>query len=372
VRVHFGQGLAPYARDIDHLLERLRREADIDIAETTDPAAAQIRVEAVPSAQMARIFPTAACFIVPGETSWREFLRRSDADRVRWSELETLGQAAIFLPADTSPQDVRDCLNEEITQALGPANDLYRVADSIWNDDNLHGIATPYNMLMLRVLYQPELASGMSRAEVAARLPRLFHRENPTGRGLPRQARHPESRLWGSAIELALSRRASRADRLGAAETAVEIARQMEPVDHRLAVALLARGRLTIRRDPVAAARSFAEAYNLSRRLHGVGDVRTAHAAVHMAAVALAAGEHAIAVQLARAHVAGARAGQNAVLMAGLRSIEAEALLELGEIDAAREARVDSLRWARYGLGDGDGALAREQAQIAALLRLDD
>lgn len=372
VRLHFSPGLAPYARDIDLLLERLRREAGIDIARTADPEAAQIRVEAVPAGQMARIFPTAACFIVPGETSWREFLRRSDGQRVRWSDLETLGRAAIFLPADTTPQDVRDCLNEEITQALGPANDLYRVADSIWNDDNLHGIATPYNMLMLRVLYQPELASGMSRAEVAARLPRLFHRENPAGRAVARQPRHPESRAWASAIEVALSRRATRAERLGAAEVAVDLARAMEPVDHRLAVALLARGRMTLRRDPLAAARSFAEAYNLSRRLHGAGDVRTAHAAVHMAAVALAAGENEVAIQLARTHVAGARAGRNAVLMAALRSIEAEALLALGELDAAREARVDSLRWARYGLGDGDGALAREQAQIAALLRLDD
>ena len=35
-------------------------------------------------------------------------------------------EAAIFLPLDTTPQDVRDCLAEEITQALGPADDLYR------------------------------------------------------------------------------------------------------------------------------------------------------------------------------------------------------------------------------------------------------
>ena len=41
---------------------------------------------------------------------------------------------------------MRDCLNEEITQALGPANDLYRLPDSIWNDDNFHGMATPFDM----------------------------------------------------------------------------------------------------------------------------------------------------------------------------------------------------------------------------------
>ena len=57
---------------------------------------------------------------------------------------------------------MRDCLAEEITQALGPANDLYRLPDSIWNDDNFHGMATAFDMLILRALYQPELESGMT------------------------------------------------------------------------------------------------------------------------------------------------------------------------------------------------------------------
>jgi hypothetical protein len=368
VRIAFGPGFEPYRRDIDALLGRLRREAKVDIEEVADPEAAQLRVEAVRAADMARVFPTAACFIVPGETTWRDFVRRGAEERIRWSDQETLGQAAIFLPTDTTPQDVRDCLAEEITQALGPANDLYRVADSIWNDDNLHGAATPYNMLILRVLYRPELRSGMTRAEVAALLPRLFDRENPPGRAIEPAPRAPESGEWASAIEIALARDAARAERLGAARVATQLAREMQPQDHRLAVSLLALGRLEIRRDPVAAARAFAEAYNLSRRLNGVDDIRTAHAAVHMAAVALAAGEPDVSVRLARIHAPGALAGQNAVLLAGLRSIEAEALLELGRIEEAREARLDSLRWARYGLGDVDGTLAREQAEIAELI----
>jgi hypothetical protein len=42
------------------------------------------------------------------------------------------------------------------------------------------------------------------------------------------------------------------------------------------------------------------------------------------------------------------------------------------ETEAAQATRLDSLRWARYGFGDTDGALAREQAQLAVLLRLED
>jgi hypothetical protein len=156
--------LAPYRPDLTALLARIRAEAGIDIAETDDPAAAQIFIEAVPAAQIAKVFPSAACFIVPGESDWKGFRQRQSDARVRWPDQATLGEAAIFLPLDTTPQDVRDCLHEEITQALGPADDLYRLPDSIWNDDNFHGMATPFDMTILRTLYQPEFRSGMRRA----------------------------------------------------------------------------------------------------------------------------------------------------------------------------------------------------------------
>jgi hypothetical protein len=372
IRVHLApSGLAAYRGDAEALVARLRAEAGLDVALTADPAQAQIHVEGVPAAQLARVFPSAACFIVPGETSWRGFQRRRPESRLRWSAQAELAGAAIFVPSDSTPQDVRDCLHEEITQALGPANDLYRLPDSIWNDDNLHGAATSFDMLMLRVLYQTELRSGMTRDEVARALPALLARENPRGRGVPPSARHPESRAWASAIEIALSRRAGRDERLAAARLATEIAAEMRPVDHRLAVSLLTLGRLTLRRDQAAAARYFAEAYEVSRRRLGPADLRTAHAGVHVAAVALASGAFDDAVRLADRHAPAARGGQNAILLAGLLSLKAEALLGMGETPAARAARIDSLRWARYGFGDDDGALAREQAALAEVLRLD-
>ena len=51
-------------------------------------------------------------------------------------------RVAVFLPADAAPQELRDCLHEEIAQALGPLNDLYRLPDSIFNDDNVHTVLT--------------------------------------------------------------------------------------------------------------------------------------------------------------------------------------------------------------------------------------
>ncbi len=372
VRVYLAsKGLDAYRPDLEALLVRLRKEAGLDIVETRDPAAAQIRIEVVPAAQIARVFPTAACFIVPGESDWRSFLRRRQTTRMRWSDQKTLGQAAIFLPLDTTPQDVRDCLNEELTQALGPANDLYRLPDSIWNDDNFHGLATPFDMLILRALYQPELHSGMSRDEVAAALPGIFARVNPKGRNLPRKPRQPESKAWATAIEAALSRDAPRQKRLEAATQATQIAAEMRPPDHRLGVSLLTLGRLSLRQDPTAAAKDFAEAYDLFLKQLGPNDLRTAQAGVHLAALALGTGQYEIAITLADRHVPVAERAQNAILLAGLLSIKAEAQAALGQTEAAQATRLDSLRWARYGFGDTDGALAREQAQIAALLRLE-
>jgi hypothetical protein len=368
IRVYMeGGALAAYRRDLEALLERLRREAGLDIARTGDPERAQIVIEAVPARQIERFFPDAACFIVPGAETWKDFLRQRDVERLRWSGQETLIQSVIFLPPDSTPQDVRDCLNEEITQAIGPANDLYRLPDSIWNDDNFHGSATSFDMLILRTLYSPEFESGMSRAAAAAQVGRVLDRVNPKGRNRPRQARAPESAAWSNAIEAALSRQASSSDRQRAAILASQIALEMDPPDHRLGVSLLALGRLNLQRDPVAAAQYFSDAYLSFARQLGLEDVRTAQAGAHLAAIALAGEQTDIAIHLADRHVPAAIEAQNAILAAGLLSMKAEALARQGQEQAAQEVRLDSLRWARYGFGDETGDLAREQALLAAL-----
>ncbi|MCB1361825.1 MAG: DUF2927 domain-containing protein, partial [Rhodobacteraceae bacterium] len=51
------------------------------------------------------------------------------------------------------------------------------------NDDNFQTTLTGFDMLLLRVWYSPELHPGMTRDQVAARLPTLYNRLNPHGRG---------------------------------------------------------------------------------------------------------------------------------------------------------------------------------------------
>jgi len=116
--------------DLNGLLVRLRNEAGLDIQYVAS-SNADITVEAVPQADLQRAVPRAACFVMPGIGSWADFLRARNSNRVDWATLEMRDKAVIFLPADAAQQEIRDCLHEELAQALGPLNDLYRLSDSI-------------------------------------------------------------------------------------------------------------------------------------------------------------------------------------------------------------------------------------------------
>ena len=93
------------------------------------------------------------------------------------------------MPNDASPQEVRDCLHDELAQAIGPLNDLYRLPDSVFNDDNVHTVLTGFDMMMLKAYYSPELRSGINRGQVVQVLPRVFNRINQDGNG--RAAKFP-------------------------------------------------------------------------------------------------------------------------------------------------------------------------------------
>jgi hypothetical protein len=54
------------------------------------------------------------------------------------------------------------CLQEEITQGLGLANDSPQARPSIFNDNEEFALLTPQDELMLRILYHPGLNPGMT------------------------------------------------------------------------------------------------------------------------------------------------------------------------------------------------------------------
>jgi DUF2927 family protein len=59
----------------------------------------------------------------------------------------------------------RACLQEEIVQALGLANDHPDVRPSIFNDDGEFALLTEHDERLLRILYDPRLETGMTAAE---------------------------------------------------------------------------------------------------------------------------------------------------------------------------------------------------------------
>lgn len=342
---------ATASRDLAALIGRLRSEAGIDIAQTSGPAS--ITVEFTSRADLRRLAPTAACFVVPNVSSLAEFRRKRGSDAVDWALVTRRERAAIFIPADTSPQEIRDCLHEELAQALGPLNDLYRLPNSVFNDDNFHSVLTGFDMAILRLTYSPDLASGMSLAEVAARL------------GTAPVARSGTSLDWIREIETALGRSGSPAARKAAALRALTLAQAAGWQDNRLAFSHFAVGRLMAASDPVGAQDAFGRAGALYARLPGA-DLQHAHVDMQVAVLALAGGVPEEAARLADRAIPVVRRHENAALLATLMLIKAEALQAMGNPAAAAALRMDSAPHARYGFGS-DGMVQRRMRDIAAV-----
>ncbi|WP_298975966.1 DUF2927 domain-containing protein [uncultured Roseobacter sp.] len=350
--------------DLSALLIRLRNEAGIAITTTTSPGA-NITIQSVPRAAIRRVLPQAACFVAPNVSSLSEFRSARRSPRTNWALLQTRKRLAIIVPSDVSPQEVRDCLHEELAQALGPLNDLYRLPNSVFNDDNVHTVLTNFDMLILRATYAPELKSGMSRDAVVRRLPAIFARINPRGQTGPRPRPDRTPQEWSSAIQTALGPGANRSTRRRATETAVRIATARGWTDNRRAFAHYAKARLLQAGDPAAAKREYTiadrfYAQSSSTRLH------RAYVATQLAAYEIADGNADQALRLIEPNIDIARTSQNAALLATLQLLRAEALSLAGRDDEARTVRLDSLGWARYGFG-ADWAVRAKIREISAL-----
>jgi tetratricopeptide (TPR) repeat protein len=285
--------------------------------------------------------------------SLAEYRRLRGSDAVDWAEVTRRERAAVFIPADTSPQEVRDCLHEELAQALGPLNDLYRLSDSVFNDDNFHSVLTGFDMEILRLTYSPRLASGMTREEVAARL----------GGGVSVSAGNAPD--WTRAIETALGRSGSLAARKSAAERALAFAEAAGWQDSRLAFSHFAVGRLMAGSEPERAYAAFARAAQIYARLPG-GEVQLAHVDMQLAVLALAGGQAEEAAKLADRAIPVVQAHENAALLATLMLIKAEALEVMGSLAEAQALRMDSVPWARYGFGS-DSLVRTRMRDIATV-----
>jgi len=357
---------ATLGADLDRLIARLRAEAGLDIRRIgAGDGPAGITIETLPRDRMQRVVPQAACFVVPRVSSWGEFRRARSGGTLDWTTLQTRERVAVFIPSDVAPQEIRDCLHEEVSQALGPLNDLYRLPDSVFNDDNFNAVLTGFDMLILRAYYDESLRSGMTRAEVAAALPEILSRLNPRGNRSAGGRISPTPRAWIEAIETALGPGSSDRARIAAAQNAVTIARNAGWTDGRLAFSHFALGRLTLSSDVETSVAAFQLAAGIYDRIAPNG-IQTAHVDMQLAAFALSSGRADEALRLTNAAMQAATRAQNAALLSTLLMIRAEALEDVGRASEARAVRLDSLAWGRYGFG-ASAAVGARLTEVAAL-----
>ncbi|WP_323765527.1 DUF2927 domain-containing protein [Marinovum sp.] len=364
VRV-IGTAPAQLDRDLSGLLQRLRNEAGLDIRKVAPDRTAQVTIQAISAAEIRRALPMAACFVVPNVTSLADYRRKRRSRLLNWAQLETRTSVAIFLPNDSTPQEMRDCLHEELAQALGPLNDLYRLPDSVFNDDNVHTVLTGFDMLILRATYDRALSSGMGRAEVAARLPAILARLNPDGQRIGPNPQTGTPRDWIEAVQEALGPGTRHAQRRAAATRALQIAAGIGWQDHRRAFSHYAMGRILLSTEPDRARAEFETAGHFYRQSPAT-DLHLAYVASQLAALELARGRPEQTLALVAPHLDTAARHENAALLSTLLLLRAEALGLTGRVSEAREVRMDSLGWARYGFG-ADWAVRAKLREIAAL-----
>ncbi|SDW31291.1 Protein of unknown function [Ruegeria halocynthiae] len=335
--------------DLSRLLTRLQREARIDIRQIPE-GQANITIEAVSQKQIRRILPQAACFVVPNSSSLEEYRRDRRKTKSNWTELRNREQIGIFIPYDASPQEIRDCLHEELAQALGPLNDLYRLPDSVFNDDNFHTVLTGFDMLILRTAYAPELQNGMTREQVAAVLPGVLSRLNPRGDRVSPRPVAETPRDWINAVQRSLGASAGSAKRLNAANEAARIGQQQGWTDHRRAYPHYLLGRMAQFEDPEIAQQQYDIAMKYLKNTPGT-EIQRAHVTAQTAAFALAQGQGADTLPELNAAINVMTRAENAALLATLLLLKSEVLRQSGQMDQARNARLDSIGWARYGFG---------------------
>lgn len=95
----------------------------------------------------------------------------------------SINSGLILIPADYARQKARlvDCIIEETAQVMGLPNDSGEVYPSVFNDLSTDTWLSPLDYLLLKMLYAPELAPGMSVDEVRQALPGIISRLTAKG-----------------------------------------------------------------------------------------------------------------------------------------------------------------------------------------------
>jgi len=89
----------------------------------------------------------------------------------------------IIIPVDQarSRGKLVACIVEEITQVLGLPNDSDTAYPSIFNDHMPEDLLSPLDVVLLQLLYEPELKPGMTKAQVKPIVRKVLKRYQEAG-----------------------------------------------------------------------------------------------------------------------------------------------------------------------------------------------
>ena len=83
--------------------------------------------------------------------------------------------SVILIKSEHSDAQRAACVQEEMAQALGLTNDSRAARPSIFNDDEEFATLTRHDELLLKILYDPRLHSGMGADEIRPLIPAIIN-----------------------------------------------------------------------------------------------------------------------------------------------------------------------------------------------------
>lgn len=322
-----------------------------------------ITIYTAPRAAMDAVDPSALCFFVPFHGDWPAFLAADARGEISWTAADRLEALSIYIPANAHPYEVRSCLLEEATQALGPGNDLSGLADSIFNDDNAHAWPTSFDLAMLRLLYEPAMTSGLAESE--ARLRAFAALRGAAGTAL----RPPEAgwRAYDRAMDLAAAS-VQPEIRAAAARRAIRLARAPRMRPHRLGEAHKAAALAAFAlNDRPALVANLVEAERAHRSRLAADSPHLARVRSELAINFVELARHADALALFDAAIPVFAANALDWQLAHALRWRAYALQGLDRGAEARDTAVEALAWARYVYGADSRAAAAWAAEFDEL-----
>jgi hypothetical protein len=120
------------------------------------------------------------------EKTIRQFYGREQAAKIvkslepqclsgfRKDGLYRIQHSDVIIVVDAGEFVFRDCVYEELLQALGPINDDDELPWTMFNDEVQMGFFDIYDQYLLNILYDPRIRAGMTKEQVKELLPQIL------------------------------------------------------------------------------------------------------------------------------------------------------------------------------------------------------